>query len=410
MVYICCVVTTNMEELQTYHHILLRNLKSRKQRFLYPDIDWSLKMIALKGARGTGKTTLMLQRIREMKVHDTNALYITMEHPHFYSRSLFDVAQEFYTLGGRHLFIDEVHKYERWSNELKVIYDGFPDLKVVFSASSALDIYRGQSDLSRRVDVYELPGLSFREYLAFHHNSDFSSYPLDQLLNSGEDIVSDISKRMVIIPHFKKYLEWGYYPFHLESTSDQYQPRLLRVINTVIDSDLAYIDGYHIEASIKVKRLLGVLAESVPFRPNISSLSRKTEVSRDLIYTYLTHLEKAHLLQLLHRSGKGVSRLQKPDKIYLDNTNLAYALQANPDRGTLRETFAMNQLVSAGYRVSEPKSGDFYVEDYDVILEIGGRNKTADQIAKIDNGYLVKDDIDVAFGKTLPLWLLGFLY
>ena len=395
-----------MEELYSYHDILLRNLDKEYHRFIYDTIDWSQRLIALKGPRGTGKTTLMLQRIKQMQAPPSMALYITLEHPYFYHQRLFDLVQEFYLLGGRFVFIDEVHRYKKWSNEIKVIYDGFPDLSVVFSASSALDIYRGQAD----VDLYFLPGLSFREYLILDHQLFFEPTTLRDLTMHSYELARSVTGKTTILPLFKQYLKHGYYPFHLDLTDDQYLVRLMQVINTVVDSDLAYIVGYHVDASFKVKKLLGVVAESAPFKPNISALARKTEMSRDLIYNYLVHLQRAHLLQMLHRKGKDVSTLQKPDKIYLENTNLAFALQRTPDSGNIRETFFLNQLQNGGHQVSAAASADFYVGELDLTIEVGGRNKKTKQIKDLPKSYLAKDDIEVVSGKTIPLWLFGFLY
>ena len=395
-----------MEKLYSFHDILLRNLDKAYHRFIYDTIDWSQRLIALKGPRGTGKTTLMLQRIKQMQAPPSMALYITLEHPYFYHQRLFDLVQEFYLLGGRFVFIDEVHRYKKWSNEIKVIYDGFPDLSVVFSASSALDIYGGQAD----VDLYFLPGLSFREYLILDHQLIFEPTTLRDLTMHSYELARSVTGKTTILPLFKQYLKHGYYPFHLDLTDDQYLVRLMQVINTVVDSDLAYIDGYHVEASLKVKKLLGVVAESAPFKPNISALARKTEMSRDLIYNYLDHLQRAHLLQMLHRKGKGVSTLQKPDKIYLENTNLAFALQRTPDSGNIRETFFLNQLQKGGHQVSAAESADFYVGELDLTIEVGGRNKKTKQIKDLPKSYLAKDDIEVVSGKTIPLWLFGFLY
>ena len=400
-----------MEELWNYHDNLIKNTSLLHYRYLYNRMDWSVRMLGIKGPRGTGKTTMMLQHVKHnFEPGDTQALYVTLEHPYFFTNSLYQFAGEFYLNGGRHLYIDEVHKYENWSRELKVIYDGFPDLKIVFSASSALDIFRGEADLSRRAAVHELQGLSFREYLSIKDIATFEAIELTDLLHNARAHAVKISSELVILPHFKDYLRNGYYPFHLEMQPADYLQRLVQVINTVIDSDLSYIEGYSAEANKKVKKLLRVIAESVPFKPNLSEISRKTGVSRDIIYQYLGHLESARLVASLHQSGKGVSTLQKPDKLFLDNPNLSHALYQQPELGNLRETFVLNQLRNAGLTTSLPDKGDFYLEENGITLEVGGKNKEGKQIAGIENAWLVKDDIITATGRIVPLWLLGFLY
>jgi hypothetical protein len=400
-----------MQELFEYHDILIKNTQLERFRYLYHEIDWSNRMTAIKGSRGTGKTTLMLQRIKQAYPQaGTATLYATMEHPYFFTNSLYDFAKQFYVNGGRTLFLDEVHKYPRWSRELKVIYDGFPDLKLVFSASSALDIFKGEADLSRRLSVQELPGLSFREYLNFTQATNFEKTDVASLFSNHREITTEITENVLVIPAFKDYLKSGYYPFFTEMTADAYLLRLTQVINTVVDVDLAYIDGYSVEASQKVKKLLRVVAESSPFKPNISEISRKTNVSRDLIYGYLQNLESAHLVSQLTQTGKGVSTLQKPDKLFLDNSNLSYALIGKPDVGNMRETFAVNQLKNAKLEISLPKAGDVFLDDYGITIEIGGKSKQQKQISHLPNAYIAKDDTESGFGNTFPLWLLGFLY
>ena len=366
-------------------------------------------MLALKGPRGAGKTTLMLQRIKYgLGLPVTKALYITADHYWFYTNTLYETAETFYLNGGRYLFIDEVHKYPRWSTELKNMYDGFPDLNIVFSASSALDIYRGEADLSRRVITYNLPGMSFREYLKLKDIADLSSETIHDLVLNHEQIAVEIVKQIQPMPYFREYLKVGYLPIIAESRGEDIPLRLIQIINAVVESDLAYTKNFDGGTANKIKKLLGVIAESVPFKPNISALSRKLNISRESVYLWLTYLDHAGLLKTLSREGKGVATLQKPDKVYLENTNLAYALKEIPDIGSVRETFVMNQLTNAGIDVKLPDSGDFLANGFHI--EVGGKNKTGKQIQDVENAVIAADDIEAGYGNKIPLWLFGFLY
>ncbi|MCC5929315.1 MAG: ATP-binding protein [Cyclobacteriaceae bacterium] len=398
-----------MDILYAYQDNLIRQVRNDFFRHLLDKIRWEQRMLAIKGPRGSGKTTLMLQYIRyHLKKPREQVLYVTADHYWFYTHNLVETADEFYKNGGRYLFIDEVHKYPFWSRELKNIYDGYPELRVVFSSSSALDIYRGEADLSRRVIAYELPGLSFREFLVMEGYINFPSIVWDDLLTRHHELAAEIVGIVQPIPLFKKYLRYAYLPLYRESTPEEVPIRLNQTINTVVETDLAFIAGYNQGAAFKIKKLLGVLAESTPFKPNISALARKLDVSRETIYGWFTHLEKARLLNLLTATGKGVSLLQKPEKVYLENTNLAFALKAIPDPGAIRETFLLNQLVNVGLEVTMPKSGDFNV--LDVYIEVGGKNKNATQVKSRQQYLVAADDIEIGFGTKVPLWLFGFMY
>lgn len=399
-----------MDSLYYYNDILSAKISLDFKRSIFDTINWDQKMIAIKGARGVGKTTLLLQRQKFGLAKKAHSLYISMDHPYFYNRTLFDFADEFYKLGGRFLFIDEVHKYAQWSRELKVLYDGFPELQVVFSSSSALDIYRGESDLSRRVFTYHLPGMSFREFLIFEKKVTTEAVNLNNLLSNHRTLTTILSKEkdLHILPLFKEYLKRGYLPFSFRENEAGYSVKLNQVINTILDMDMAYTDGYTATTANKLKKLLAILAESVPFQPNIAELSRKLAISRDSIYTYLKYLEKAMLINTLHAKGKGISLLQKPEKIYLENTNLSYALQLNPDIGSVRESFILNQLINSGHKVFYPKQGDFFVDKY--TIEVGGRQKANKQLTGVSHAFIASDDILAGAGNKIPLWLFGFLY
>jgi len=396
-----------MEVLFEFQESILRNVKNVFRRYLHGRINWDQRMIAVKGPRGAGKTTLMLQHLKYDLGMPETALYITADHTWFYNHTLLETANDWYKHGGKLLIIDEVHKYKNWSVELKNIYDGLPELKIIFSASSALDIYRGEADLSRRAISYTLPGLSFREYLHFSYNLNFDSVTFEDIYKNHLDLSRTIVERLRPLPAFRKYTELGYLPIFLEG-EDSYYLKLNQVINTIVDTDLAYISAYNSGTAAKVKKLLAVIAESVPFKPNIAALSRKLDLSRDSIYQYIYQLRDARLLNTLSSEGKGVSALQKPDKIYLENTNLAYALKNNPDIGNIRETVVFNQIHNAGLQVYSPKTGDFVFDGY--TLEVGGKNKTTTQVKHLDHFLIASDDIEIGAGNKVPIWLFGFLY
>lgn len=398
-----------MDILYAYYDNLLQQASDSFFRYLMETINWKQRMLAIKGPRGSGKTTLMLQYIKyRLNKPREQVLYITADHYWFYTHTLAETADEFYKHGGRYLFIDEVHKYPRWSTELKNIYDGYPKLRIVFSSSSALDIYRGGADLSRRVITYELAGLSFREFLVLDGHGDFSTYSWQQVIKGKSEIYDHVLEKIQPLPLFKKYLKWGYLPLFQESAPEELSIRLSQTINTVIETDLGSIMDYTAGTAFKVKKLLGVLAESVPFKPNIAALARKLGVSRDSVYAWFIHLENARLLNLLSAEGKGVSLLQKPEKVYLENTNLAYAMKPVPDIGAIRETFLLNQLLNAKMKVVLPHTGDFLTEN--THIEVGGKGKTAKQVKSQDAYIIAADDIERGIGNKIPLWLFGFLY
>ena len=397
-----------MDPLYSFHTNVIRQVNRSFFRFLYEEMNWDQRMLAIKGPRGSGKTTLMLQHMKyDLKMPANQALYVSADHYWFYNHNLYETAESFYLNGGRFLFIDEVHKYPLWSRELKNIYDGLPGLKIAFSASSALDIYRGEADLSRRVITYILPGMSFREYLLLRGAAEIKPLSFDEIVKYHEDLAKEISSRIRPLPHFHDYLKFGYLPIITESREDEIPLRLNQVINTVIESDLAYTEGFDSGTSVKMKKLLGVIAESVPFKPNVSALARKMDVSRESIYQWFTYLEKGGLIRTIRQKGKGVSTLQKPDKVYLENTNLAYAFKNNPDIGSIRESFLLNQLVNAGHVVTLPETGDFFTEE--VTIEVGGKHKTDEQIKALSNPIIAADDIEVGYANKIPLWLFGFL-
>jgi predicted AAA+ superfamily ATPase len=396
-----------MENLFEFQENILRQIKNDFRRYLHKQINWEHRMIGIKGPRGAGKTTMMLQHLKFDLGSSPEALYISADHNWFYNHSLFDVANDWYKQGGKVLFIDEVHKYPRWSAELKNIYDGLPEMHVVFSASSALDIYRGEADLSRRIITYLLAGLSFREFILFTRGISFEAININDITKNHQSISRMIIEDFRPLPVFRKYLEVGYLPIIAEG-EDTYLMKLQQVINTIVDIDLAYIASYNAGTSIKVKKLLGVIAESVPFKPNIAALARKLDLSRDSVYQYIYQLKDARLLNTLSSEGKGVSTLQKPDKIFLENSNLAFALKEKPDIGNIRETFVLNQLLNAGLYVNSPVEGDFITGG--LTIEVGGKGKNGEQVKHLDNYIIASDNLETGSGNKAPVWLFGFLY
>lgn len=397
-----------MEILYSFHDSMLRQASDSFYRFLYDKINWDERLLAIKGPRGAGKTTMMLQRIRYAIGDDPNkALYLSADHYWFYNNTLAETADIFVQNGGRWLFIDEVHKYPRWSREIKNIYDAYPKLNIVLSASSALELYKGEADLSRRLITYDLPGLSFREFLELSGIAKFPVIGLNDIKTQHLSIARDIVNTMHPLPWFRTYLQFGYLPFFEIGKEKEYLIKLMNVINTILEADLVYIKDYNARTANKIKKLLGVLAESAPFKPNISALARKLDVSRDSIYEWLNLLQKARLLNFLTKKGKGTSLLQKPDKLFLENTNLAYALKPMPDKGNIRETFILNQLVNSKHEVYFPDYGDFITEN--ALIEAGGKNKPASK-AISDNYIVAADDIEIGYKNKIPMWLFGFLY
>lgn len=398
-----------MDSLYEYQQEVLSRINDRFFRGLYHRLNWKTRFLGITGLRGTGKTTMLLQYLKYNAPDKDHLLYITADHTWFYDHSIIGLAQQFVKYGGTLLLIDEIHRYPRWSRELKNIYDGLPELQVIFTASSVLDILKGEADLSRRVITQELTGLSFREYLELRYQYHFSSISLTNLLDNPGKVVDMVLAELKPLPVFNEYLQIGYFPFSITQEQDSYRQLLNQVINTVMEVDLQIVEDYSASNTVKMKKLLGVIAESAPFEPNISKIASRLEMGRDTVKTYLNNLDRARLLNLLSRSTKGVAALQKPDKIFLENTNLSYALKPDPERGTIRETFFVNQLHNAGHTVELAESGDFII-DGKWIFEIGGPSKGNSQIRGLKHAYLALDDLEHPYLNRIPLWLFGFLY
>jgi len=377
-------------------------------RSLMNDIQWNSRMICIRGARGTGKTTLLLQRIKQAFPQSNSALYISLDDIWFSEHKLHELIDSFVKRGGTHLFLDEVHKYPNWSQELKNAYDDFPNLKIVFTGSSLLEILNARVDLSRRAVVYEMQGLSFREYLNMSLKTKFHSYLLPEILANQREIASGILKEVKPLQHFTDYLTKGYYPFSFESNSLYYN-QLGEVINLILEIELPLLRGVDIAYIPKLKRLLLAIAESAPFTPNIQKLSEHININRSTLLAYLHYLQEAHLTNHLYRDSTGISKLQKPDKVYLENSNLLYLLATtNANMGNARETFFFNQ-VNYKHTMEYPQKGDFLV-DRKYTFEIGGKSKNNRQIYSLENAFIAADDIEYGFDNKIPLWLFGFLY
>lgn len=397
-----------MEALFKNHIRLISATKTTYYRYLYDDIDWSNRLIGITGARGTGKTTMILQHIKSTFDDMGKALYISLDNIYFTKNSLVDLAEIFNAYGGTHLFIDEVHRYPNWSIEIKNIYDSFPDMSIVFTGSSILKIYKSNADLSRRAISYHLAGLSFREYLSFEMGCDFTTYTLAEILENHISISAEITSKIKVLPQFENYLQSGYYPFYKENPAS-YHSRLQSVVNTILENDLPSVEKIEYNTIIKIKKLLVILSSLVPYTPNIQSLSAEIESNRASTIKYLGYLQRAGLIILLDSEGKGMSRMTKPEKIFINNTNILYALcDSNVNNGTLRETFFANQCETV-HSVAISKKGDFLI-DNKFTFEVGGKGKSFKQIKDIENSYIVMADVETGFGNKIPLWLFGFLY
>ena len=378
-------------------------------RYLMPQVNWDNRLFAIVGARGTGKTTMMLQYIKQ-NLDFAKAFYMSLDDLFFTTNRLVDVVRTLWQEGVTHFFIDEVHKYpyETWAQELKNIYDAYPDVRVVFSGSSILDIYKGNADLSRRAIQYELFGLSFREFLAFEGVKNVPVIRLDDLLKNHVSISADIIKDIKILPLFRRYLQLGYFPYYKEDERT-YSTRLLNTVSAVIETDLPAVENIEFASAQKLKRLLTIISTMTPFSPNMTELGNQVEIQRSNLPKSLVLLERARLLGLLRSVEKSPNDLTKPSKIFLDNPNIAFALgNNNPNAGNLRETFFHNQLKVVG-KVNSAAKGDFLVDEK-YIFEIGGKGKKFSQIADVPNSYLAIDGAEMGFGSKIPLWLFGFLY
>ena len=378
------------------------------KRRLYGEIDWDARLLCVKGPRGVGKTTMLLQRIKEA-LGTERALYVSLDNVWVDAREVYGLAEYHLGRGGTHLFLDEVHKMENWQNLVKSLNDDLKRLSVVYSGSSLLKLEKKGGDLSRRQTSFFLPGLSFREYLAFEGLADIQPVPLERLLADHARIARSLRSRIPVLKHFADYRLHGFYPFYKEEPR-QYFPHVVQVVNQVLEVDYPEIEEVEVATVRKARRMLNVLAASVPQTPNMEKLYRELGTDRKQGLKMLYALERAGLLALLSRAGRDtLKNLVTPDKIYCDNPNLMAALVPRPDVGTMRETFFLNQLRAAGHDVTCPSRGDFLV-DGRILVEVGGAGKTFGQIADAPNSYLAVDDVEVGRGNRIPLWTFGLLY
>ena len=372
------------------------------KRYMYGKLPWEARLVGLMGPRGVGKSTMVLQHIKE-QADDVQgkSLYVSADHSYFSTHSLIDTAAQFVREGGEWLYIDEVHKYERWSAELKQIYDTHPRLHVFFTGSSVLNILEGEADLSRRVLLYNMQGLSFREFLELFHGIKTPVRSLEEILE-GKVVIEGVEHPL---PLFAQYLREGYYPFSLEGYLLQ---RLQQVIRLTMEVDIPQYANMTPATGRKLRRMLGIIASNVPYKPEATSLANEIKVSRNEIPTYLMYMEKAGMIGQLRDGVGGMRELGKTEKVYLDNTNLIYTMTSeNANIGNVRETFFFNQ-TRLNLEVVSSKVSDFQIGKY--TFEVGGKKKGLKQVKDVENAYIVRDDTEYASGQFLPLWSFGLLY
>lgn len=397
-----------MEKLFQKFYEKIARTQTQTVRDFSREIDWTNRMIGIKGSRGIGKTTLILQHIKSSYEINNKVLYVSLDDLYFTENKVYDLASAFYKQGGVLLALDEVHKYTNWAVEFKNIYDDFPELKIIFTGSSLLHLVQAKADLSRRAVMYSMHGLSFREFLSFETNLSMPAITLQQLMDNHVEISMKILAKVKPLAWFKSYLNYGYYPYYMENV-DSFHQKLSETLLTVLEVDIPQFAGIQTSNIIFLKKLLKIISLSVPFQPNMNALSTRTGISLNTMKNYLYYLNEAQVLYALHSPKFGVNSLGKPAKIYLDNTNLMFNQgEENVNAGNVRETFFVNQLKNK-YQIKASKQADFII-DNKFIVEIGGQNKTKKQIKDLTDSFVVKDDIEVGFNNIIPLWLFGFLY
>ncbi len=400
-----------MESLIKRHLNRMQTVNLDFVRSLMDEIDWNERLLMIKGQKGVGKTTLMTQRILQMfgPTNTTEVLYVSLDNIYFGTHKLLDFIEQFHAQGGKYLFLDEVHKYKDWSLEVKNAYDEFTDLHIVLSGSSLINLSDGEADLSRRCISYTMLGLSFREYLQMFHQKDFRRRTLQEILTDGNSICAEVNAQVRPLPLFSEYLRYGYYPF-LKESQNNYYVRIENIVNATIEVELPQLRKLDIGNIRKMKSLLGILSSNMPYALDTVKLSKMAELSRITLLQYLQYLSEARLIQLLYSDVTNVKRLQKPDKIYMENPNMLHALATTQvNEGTEREVFFINQL-SAKHIVEYSKTSADFTIDHQYTIEVGGKSKDGKQIAGVANGYIASADEEYVLGNKIPLWLFGFLY
>lgn len=397
----------DLQPLFDKYHRKIAKIDLRFKRYLYPQINWNARFIGIKGPRGVGKTTMLLQNILERYPVIDQTLYASLDDLWFASHSLIDLVDWAWQHGIMRLYLDEVHRYDQWSVTLKNIYDDYPDMSIVYTSSSLLIMDNAKVDLSRRQTVYTLYGMSFREYLELEGVINLDAISLEDLLKNHVSYAMRITNAIKVAPLFETYLLHGYYPFYRESIED-FSIRLRETVTVVIDNDLPAVEKVTFETLQKVKRLLMIISERVPFEPNMSELWKQLNTNNELGLRMLYALDKAQILGLLTAKAKNYKYLLKPDKIFLGNTNLMHVLCSQVDKGNKRETFFYSQLIVKN-QAKYPQKGDFLIDDK-YLFEVGGKGKTFEQIANMPNSFLAVDDTEVGHGSRIPLWMFGLLY
>ena len=398
-----------MESLFKKHKMLISQVSTDIVREMMHSVNWEKQLVAIRGSRGVGKTTLIRQYIKQkFGISAGEALYCVMDSMYFANHTLLELAEQFHLMGGTHLFLDEVHRYPTWSREIKEIIDLYPNMKITFTGSSLIQILNADADLSRRVLSYTMEGLSFREYLQFYKGIHIPVYGLEDILTNYDDICAETNKMCHPQPLFEEYLRVGYFPFY-DGDEEEYYSRIENVIDFIVGQELPQFCGVDPANTRKVKALIQFLADSVPYELNIAKLSARLELNKNTVLSYINSLGRAELLLLLYSDSKTITRLQKPDKIYLHDPNMFYALGYGEKIGTIRECFLINQL-SVNHTVEYGKEQGDFIIDGNITIEVGGPDKTFVQVANIPNSYIFADRIELPVGKKLPLWMAGLVY
>jgi hypothetical protein len=400
-----------LEEIFYYHKRSVEETPQRFKRYLCDEIDWDTPCLCVAGARGTGKTTLLIQHYHERYGDVEKCLYVSADNIEVSALGLLTIAKEYFNYDGKALIIDEIHKYPEWQTELKNILDTFKGKKILFSGSSSIELHEGKADLSRRAVYYTLRGLSFREYLEIKRDVTLPVYPIEELLTGHVRIAQEMSSGISILKHFREYLISGYYPFFMEGERS-YLSKVFSIIEKVLYEDIAVLGNMKPSNIIVLKKMLWVIATSEPFTVNIEKMSRELGISKEYVYTYLEYLERAGLMSSLREDARGYRMARKPEKIFMENTNLLCAvnrdLKSESSRGQMRETFFVNQLKGVA-KITAGVVGDFTI-DGKHHFEVGGKGKTFRQLQGAENGYVVADQIEIGHGNKIPLYLFGFLY